>query len=278
MRPALIVRRAARYLSRHDVESPLANAEILLANVLGTDRAGLYTRDEGLSSAEAKRFGRALCRRCTGVPVQHLTGEQGFRRLMLAVRPGVFVPRPETEILVEHALAAIAGTSAPTVVDVGTGTGAIALAIKDERPDARVLAIDVSSDAVASARENAARSALVVEVLAGDLLDPLPPELRGAVDLVVGNPPYVEEHELAILSREARADPVLALAGGISIYEDLFAAAADVLRARGAVAVEIGEAQGAAVRAAAARAGLVAVEVHPDLAGRDRVVTARMAA
>ena len=139
------------------------------------------------------------------------------------------------------------------MVDVGTGTGAIALAIKDERPDARVLAIDVSSDAVASARENAARSALVVEVLAGDLLDPLPPELRGAVDLVVGNPPYVEEHELAILSREARADPVLALAGGISIYEDLFAAAADVLRARGAVAVEIGEAQGAAVRAAAAR-------------------------
>ena len=145
MRPALIVRRAADYLSRHDVEGPLPTAEILLAKAIGTDRAGLYTRDEGLSTAEAKRFGRALCRRCVGIPLQHLTGEEGFRHLTLVVKPGVFIPRPETEVLVEHALAAVADIPAPVVVDVGTGTGAIALAIKDERPDALFLAPTLSS-------------------------------------------------------------------------------------------------------------------------------------
>lgn len=278
MRPALIVRRAANYLSRHDVESPLPTAEILLAKVLGTDRAGLYTRNEGLSTAEAKRFGRALCQRCVGVPLQHLTGEQGFRRLSLVVKPGVFIPRPETEVLVERALAAVADVFEPVVVDVGTGTGALALAIKDERPDARVLAIDVSPAAVALARENAERSHLDVEVVTGDLLDPVPFALRGAVDLVVSNPPYVEEHELADLPPDVRADPIEALAGGVAMFERLFAQTSEVLRPGGAVAVEIGETQGLAIRAAASRAGFVAVEVDADLAGRDRVVTARMPA
>jgi release factor glutamine methyltransferase len=278
MRPALIVRRAAEYLTRHDVESPLATAEILLAKVLGTDRARLYTRDEGLSTAEAKRFGRALCQRCVGVPLQHLTGEQGFRRLTLVVKPGVFIPRPETEILVERALAAVADVPAPVVVDVGTGTGAIALAIKDERPDAQVLAIDVSPDAVALARENAVRSNLDIEVMPGDLLDGVPVALHGAVDLVVSNPPYVEEHELSDLPREVRADPVLALAGGVGMYQRLFGQASEVLRPGGAVAVEIGETQGPGIRAAISCAGFVTIEVDPDLTGRDRVMSARMPA
>ncbi len=194
------------------------------------------------------------------------------------MKPGVFIPRPETEILVERALAAVADLPAPVVVDVGTGTGAIALAIKDERSDARVLAIDVSPDAVALARENAASSNLDVEVLAGDLLDAVPEALRGAVDLVVSNPPYVEEHALSALPREVRADPILALAGGVGIYERLFAQASHVLRRGGVVAVEIGETQGPGIRAAISSAGFVTVEVHPDLTGRDRVVTARMPA
>jgi release factor glutamine methyltransferase len=247
----------------------------LLAYALGTDRAGLYARDEGLSTTEARRFGRALCRRCVGVPLQHLTGEEGFRHLMLVVRPGVFIPRPETEILVEHALAALADLPSPVVVDVGTGTGAIALAIKDELPGARVLAIDVSPDAVALARENAVRSNLDVEVVPGDLLDAVPGALCGAVDLVVSNPPYVEAHELPALSREAGADPVLALVGGVETYVRLFAQAFDVLRPGGAIAVEIGEAHGRAVGTAASAAGLVAVVVEQDLTGRDRFVTAR---
>ena len=246
-----------------------------MASVLGTDRAGLYARDQGLSTAEAKRFGRALCQRCVGVPLQHLTGDQPFRRLNLIVRPGVFIPRPETEIVVEHALAALAGMAAPVVVDVGTGTGAIGLTIKDERPDARVLAIDLSPEAVELARENAIRSALDIEVVQGDLLDPVPASLRGSVDLVVSNPPYVEQHELPALPREVLADPVLALAGGMGLYQRLFAQAARVVRPEGVVVVEIGESQGPRVRAAATAAGFVSIEVEPDLNGRDRIVTGR---
>jgi release factor glutamine methyltransferase len=287
MRPAEVLRRATDYLSRHDVDSPRPTAEVLLAQILGTDRAGLYARDEGLSTVEAKRFGRALCRRCAGVPLQHLTGEQAFRRLTLLVRPGVFIPRPETEILVEHALASIEGVSTPVVVDVGTGTGAIGLAIKAERPDARVVAIDVSADAVELARTNAGRLNLEVEVVEGDLLEPLMPSampsampptmpsLDGAVDLVVSNPPYVLADELETLPPDVRADPAAALVGSIDVYERLFAQAAVMLRAGGAVAVEIDEAQGEAVRAAASAAGLVDIRIEQDLAGRDRVVRAR---
>jgi release factor glutamine methyltransferase len=194
------------------------------------------------------------------------------------VRPGVFIPRPETEILVEHALAGIVDVPSPSVIDVGTGAGAIALAIKDERPDARVVAIDVSPDAVALARENARRLQLDVEVVLGDLLDPVPIASLGAVDLVVSNPPYVERHELDALPREVRADPILALAGGIEVYERLFAHASKVLRSGGTIAVEIGESQGAAVVAAASSAGFVTMTVGTDLNGRDRVMTARIPA
>ncbi|HYG72995.1 MAG TPA: HemK/PrmC family methyltransferase, partial [Actinomycetota bacterium] len=186
-----VLRRATAYLERHGVDSPRATAEILLMHVLGTDRAGIYRATEGLDTAQARRFGRALCQRCTGTPLQHLTGEQAFRRLRLRVRPGVFIPRPETEILVEHALAAIADVERPVVVDVGTGTGAIALAIADERRDARVIAFDVSLDAVALTRENAAATGLEVAIHEGDLLDAVPDGLRGRVDLVVSNPPYI---------------------------------------------------------------------------------------
>jgi release factor glutamine methyltransferase len=274
----MVVHRAADYLARHDVESPLPTAEILMASVLGIDRAALYARDQGLSTTEAKRFGRALCQRCVGVPLQHLTGDQPFRRLTLIVRPGVFIPRQETEIVVEHALAALEDMPSPIVIDVGTGTGAIALSIKDERPDAVVLAIDLSPDAVALALENAIHSGLDVEVAQGDLLDPVPADLRGSVDLVVSNPPYVEEHELSALPREVLADPMLALAGGIDVYERLFAQAAEVLRPGGAVVVEIGASQASRVGVAAADAGFGSVEVETDLAGRDRIVTARRTA
>ena len=275
MRPAEVVRRAATYLERHDVESPLPTAEVLLARILGTDRVGLYARAEGLTSAEARRFGRALCRRCAGTPTQHLTGEQGFRRLNLEVRPGVFVPRPETEVLVEEAFWLIEGVDHPLVVDVGTGTGAVALSVADERPDARVIATDRSREAVELAGSNAARLGLDVEVLEGDLLQPLSPELVGSVDLVVSNPPYVAPERYEALPRDVLADPVDALIGGIGVYERLFAQAVRWLRPGGAVAVEIGEEQADAVRQAAETAGFAPIRVAPDLAGRDRVVTAR---
>ena len=117
MRPAEVVRRGAEYLERHGVDAPRVSAEELMMWVLGVDRATLSTRAEGLSSAQARAYGRALCRRCTGAPLQHLTGEQGFRRLVVTVRPGVFIPRPETEILVDVALEALA-RSASTRISV----------------------------------------------------------------------------------------------------------------------------------------------------------------
>lgn len=274
MRPAEVVRRGADYLERHEVQSPLADAEQLLRAVLGTDRAGLYTRTDPLGSADAKAYGRALCRRCTGTPLQHVTGEQGFRRLVLSVRPGVFVPRPETEVLVEVALE-VCVEDAPLVADVGTGTGAVALAVKDERPAVTVWATDVSSEAVALARANAARLGLDVQVREGDLLGPLPVALQGSFSLVLSNPPYVSAEELRDAPAEVLADPPRALEGGPEFYRRLLGQAHAWLRPGGHVAVEIGETQGAAVRALAVEGGFEEVRVRQDLTGRDRVVVAR---
>jgi release factor glutamine methyltransferase len=275
MRPAEVVNRASDYLERHGVESPRATAEQLLMLVLGTDRAGLFARTDGLDAREARMYGRAICQRCTGTPLQHLTGRQAFRRIELEVRPGVFVPRPETEVLVEHALDAMrAEEEGPLVADVGTGTGAIALAIKDERPDARVFATDVSPEAVELARANAARLRLDVTVLQGDVLAPLPEELRGWFDAVVSNPPYVTPSEYDDLPPEVKADPTLAILGGPEVYERLAAEALRWLRDGGVLAVEVGSAFGTTV-ADVMRRSFMDVRVAPDLAGRDRVVLAR---
>ena len=274
VRPSEVLRRATRYLDRHGVESPDATAEVLLMHVLETDRAGLYTRERGLDAREARMFGRAICQRCTGVPVQHLTGRQAFRRIVVEVRPGVFVPRPETELLVEHALSALGDAREPVIVDAGTGTGAIALSIKDERPGATVLATDLSPEAVELARTNADRLGLEVSVLEGDLLTPLPEDLRSLVDLVVSNPPYLSEADLDGLPPEVRADPPLALVGGLDPYRRLAADAPGWLRAGGFLAVEIDERRGGDI-ARVLDSSFADVRVEPDLAGRDRVVVAR---
>jgi release factor glutamine methyltransferase len=275
MRPSDVLRRGAAFLAAHDVDSPEANAEALLMLILATDRVGLYTRTEGLSTAEARLFGRALCQRCTGTPLQHLTGEQPFMDLVLEVRPGVFVPRPETEVLVEAALDLVREVASPVVVDVGTGTGAVALAIKQARPEARVAATDVSEAAVSLASENAGRLGLDVEVLLGDLLDPVPAELRGSLDLLVSNPPYVTEAEYEALPPEVRADPYEALVGGTDVHGRLVGLASEWLRPGGWLVVEIGADQGSDV-AALFEERLDDVAVVPDLAGRDRVVRGRL--
>ena len=271
MRPAEVAARAADYLARHDVESPREAAEALLMYFLGTDRAGLYARDQGLDTRTARLFGRALCQRCHGVPLQYLTGEQQFFDLVLGVAPGVFVPRPETEGLVERALEVLPEAGRPAVVDVGTGTGAVALAIKRFRPDASVWATDVSEDAVRVARANASRHALEVEVHRGDLLSPLPAALRGEIALVVSNPPYVTPEEYAALPAEVRAEPYEALVGATGAHRRLAEDAPAWLRPGGWLVVEIGASQGDEVRDLLA-SRFEGVEVLPDLAGRDRVV------
>jgi release factor glutamine methyltransferase len=273
VRPAEVVHRGADYLARHGVDSPLASAEQLMMMVLGTDRAGVYARADGLHAVETKAFGRALCRRCTGTPVQHLTGLAGFRGLELVVRPGVFVPRPETEVLVGVALEMLAGVDRPVVVDVGTGTGAVALALKRERPDAVVHAVDSSQDAVALALRNAERLGLAVNVLRGDLLEPLPASVRA--DLIVSNPPYVPLAEAPGLPPEVLADPREAVFGEPDVYRRLFHQAVARLEPGGRVAVEIHEDAAAVVTGLARAAGFVDVRITPDLTGRDRVIAAR---
>jgi release factor glutamine methyltransferase len=277
MRPAEVARRGAEYLRRHGIDDPLATAEseMLMQRVLGIDRSTLFTRDEGLTTAEAKAYGRALCRRCTGSPLQHLTGDQGFRRLVLEVRPGVFVPRPETEVLVDVVLRSIASVDAPVVVDLCTGSGTVALAVADEHPGATVFATDVSEEAVALARVNADRLGLPITVERGDLFEPLPVELQGTVDVVCANPPYVSRARRDELPPDVLADPDIAVFGEPELYERIFAGAYAWVRAGGSVAVEIEDDAASWVVAAASVAGFEDVVVQRDLAGRDRVVSGR---
>ena len=275
MRPAEVVARAARYLEAHGVEGARETAEALLLHLLGTDRAGLYARSEGLDSATARAYGRALCQRCAGTPLQHLTGRQPFRGLNLEVQPGVFVPRPETEVLVTAALQVLVGVGRPVVVDVGTGTGAIGLAIKKAARNATLHLIDVSPASVQLAQRNADRHRMVVNLYVGDLLDPLPPELRGTVDLIVSNPPYITPEEYQELPDVVRADPYEALVGGTDVHARLAAEAPKWLRPGGWLVVEIGASQSSKVSLILRRT-LEEVQVIEDLARRPRVVLGRL--
>ena len=273
--PADVLRAGADYLARHGVDSPRETAETLLMTLLSTDRAGLYTRRQGLDQATARSFARALCARCRGAPIQYMTGEQQFRDLKLRVAPGVLIPRPETEILVDVALDLVPQEGRPIVVDVGTGTGAVGLALKHERSSARVLATDTSDDAVRLARDNASRLGLDIEVFEGDLLEPLPQEVRGDVDLIVSNPPYLTEEEYASLPPEVRAEPHEALVGGTAFHRRLSDEGRAWLRPGGSLVVEIGAGQSSEVMALLRHAGFAGVRVSKDLAGRDRVVAGR---
>jgi release factor glutamine methyltransferase len=256
-------------LTAAGVDSPRLDAEVLLAHALGTDRLRLLAdRDARVEGPAVRAFQDAVRRRSVArEPVAYITGVKGFRHLDLHVDPRVLIPRPETETLVEVAVEVVA--QGARVVDVGTGSGAIALALKDERPDLEVVATDVSEDALAVARANAARLGLEVEFVRGDLVAG-----AGAVDAVVSNPPYVEDG--ALLAPEiVRHEPALALRAGpdgLDVLRRLVPAAA----ARGAavLAVELGAAQAGAVEALARAAGFARTERRADLAGIERVVVA----
>jgi release factor glutamine methyltransferase len=187
----------------------------------------------------------------------------------------VFVPRPETEVLVEIGLRAVSAIDRPIVVDVGTGTGAVALAIADEHPGARVFATDIASEAVALARTNATRLHLDVTVDQGDLFAAVPPELRGRIDLVCANPPYVPPARRDSLPRDVLADPDEAVFGDPDLYRRFFDEARSRVRTGGTVAVEIDDDAAGAVRTFAEEAGFADVRVHTDLNGRERVVSGR---
>ena len=247
------------------VDTPRLDAQVLLAHVLGADRSALFLAPRReLTPDEAGRFRDLVTRRWRErEPVAYLTGVKGFRRLELEVDPRVLVPRPETEHLVEAALDLPEGAR---VVDVGTGSGAVALALKDERPDLSVVATDASADALDVARANARRLGLDVEFLLGDLLEPV----DGAVDAVVSNPPYVEAGA-ALPPEVARHEPAGALFGGddgLDVVRRLVAQARAPF-----LALEIGEGQAPAVMSLCH--GFSDVSVVRDLAGIERVVVAR---
>jgi release factor glutamine methyltransferase len=248
-------------------ETPRLDAEVLLADVLGADRGALIAHPgRELEPDEARAFQDAARRRSRREPVAYILGRRGFRRLDLGVDARVLVPRPETEHLVEVALSLPHGAS---VVDVGTGSGAIALALKDERPDLEVTGTDASADALAVARANGARLGLDVQWREGDLLAGV-----ATADAIVSNPPYIAVG--ARVPAELGFEPVGALLAGESgfeVYERLAPAAA----ATGArfAAFEVGMGQAAGVAELLRGAGFGAIEVVPDLAGIDRVVVGR---
>jgi release factor glutamine methyltransferase len=251
--------------------SAALDAEILVATVLGVDRARLAADpDRALAAEELFALESLLRRRLDGEPVAYLTGRREFWSLDLAVTPDVLVPRPETEILVERALAAIAGLPQPAVLDLGTGSGAIAIAIASERRDSSVSATDRSPAALAVARRNGARFAPAnLRFFEGDWFAPV----AGArFEAIVSNPPYVAEGDaaLALLAREPRG-ALVAGPEGLDALRAIAAGAAAHLSPGGRLLLEHGAAQGAAVRALLAGAGLRAVETFRDLAGHERV-------
>ena len=254
-------------------ETARLDAELLLAHVLGRRRIELYTDlERPLTAEELGDYEALVARRASREPVAYILGEWGFRRLTLACDPRALIPRPETEIVVERALAHLRGLETPRVLDVGTGTGAIALAIADEHPGAHVTALDVSADALALARENVARTGLDVELREHDLHTGLP---EGPYDVVVSNPPYVEPDDLPTLMPDVREyEPHVALTGSGATYA-LARAALEVLRPGGALVVEVGDGQAAETASLFRELGYADVRPTPDLTGRDRVVEGR---
>lgn len=258
------------------------DAELLLGHVLGLTRAGLVTADE-VGDDAAARFSALVDQRADRVPLQHLTGRAPFRHLELAVGPGVFVPRPETELLAGWVLEQLAAIPAPVVVDLGTGSGALALSIAHEHPGARVTAVERDPGAIEWTRHNAALRVAAgdtpVEVLAGDMTDAeLLVDHEGRVDVVVSNPPYVPD-DARVPQEVADHDPPLALWGGpdgLDVVRGLLVTAARLLAPGGWLGIEHADQQGEALPALVrAHGGFTEVADHRDLAGRPRFTTAR---
>lgn len=266
------VTRTAERLARAGCDSPRVDAELLVGHVLGRKRSELALEPgRELSTGEQTELELLVDRRAAREPLAYVLGEWGFRRLTLAVDPRVLIPRPETEVVVERCLARIAGIAGPRVLDVGTGSGAIALAIADELPGARVTAIDVSAGALEVAGGNAVRAGLEIELREWDLFNGLPP---GPWVLVVSNPPYVLPDELEALQPEVRDwEPRSALVG-VGATEAVARGARDVLGPGGAIVLEVAASDAPRVASMLDDLGYAEATISVDLSGRDRVVEA----
>jgi release factor glutamine methyltransferase len=269
------VKASTEFLARKGVPSPRVDAEHLVAHALGVTRLDIYLQyDRPLTDEETATCRELVRRRGTREPLAYILGEWGFRRLMLKVDSRALIPRPETEVVVERCLVLLDGVADPAVLDVGTGTGAIALAIADERADATVTAIDVSDDALALAQENAEQTELAdrMSFMPHDVTEGLP---GGPYDLVVSNPPYVEPDDFGTLQPEVREwEPQEALVGH-GVTEQVARGARGALRAGGALVLEVADGTAREVAGLLTELGYDDVAATPDLAGRDRVVEGR---
>jgi release factor glutamine methyltransferase len=264
------VHEVERLLRAAGVPSPRVDAEFLVAEVLGSTRSELYASDRGLTEVETERLRALVDRRAAREPLAYILGEWGFRRLDLKVDGRALIPRPETEVVVERCLEFLESLLAPRVLDVGVGSGAIALAIADEHPGATVLAVDSSSDALELARENLERASVNgrVRLVEGDLLM----GLDRPFDLVVSNPPYVSPEEYETLQPEIRLYEPYAAVVGVGVGESVADQARMLLARGGKLVLECGDGQAAGLAAALRDLGYANIVETPDLAGRDRVV------
>ena len=269
-----LLREAAGELDRAGCPSPEVDAEWLLAHVLGVSRTELAADGKHPLRAEhEQRFRDLVSRRAGREPLPYVLGEWGFRRLTLKVDSRVLIPRPETETVVERSLALLADVAQPRVLDIGVGSGAIALAIADEHPGAQVVATESSSEALAVARENLARTGLAerVDLAEGQLFA----GLDGPFDLVVSNPPYITAAELADLDPEvARFEPREALVDH-GATQGIAAGAFQVLRPGGSLVLETADGKARDIATLLESLGYEEVAITDDLAGRERVVDGR---
>lgn len=263
------------YFARSGVDAPRLTAELLLAHALGCDRVRLYLDfDKPLAEGELGTYRALVKRRAAGEPTAYLTGHKDFFGRAFKADPRALVPRPETELVVEAALAALPEDGA--LLDLCTGSGCIAVTVALERPRARVVATDLSGEALGLARENAEALGARVELLQGDLYAPLPPDLR--FDVIAANPPYVPSAEIPGLARELSHEPALALDGGeegLAVVRRLVLGAPGHLRPGGALVVEMHESHREALPRLCREAGLERAESRRDLAGLWRYLVAR---
>jgi release factor glutamine methyltransferase len=270
-----VLKASTEFLAGKGVPSPRVDAEHLVAGALGVGRLDLYLRhDRELSGGELATARELVRRRGTREPLAHVLGEWGFRRLTLSTDRRALVPRQETEMVVERCLVHLERIESPEVLDVGVGSGAIALAVADEHPGAHVTAIDVSPEALSLAGENAERTGLAdrVTLAEHDANDGLP---GGPYDLVVSNPPYVLPEEIDSLEPEVRDwEPRQALVGR-GLTETIAGASPDVLRPGGWLVLEVADAGAAAAADLLTKLGFHGVSRARDLAERERVVEGR---
>lgn len=262
------------------IDTAALDARLLVRHALDLDETGLIAAEREIVPASAlERLEALAMRRLSGEPVARIVGVQEFYGLPFALNAATLIPRPETELLVDFGLSHLKSHAAPAILDLGTGTGCIAIALLANLNSATTIAIDLSPEAIAQARANAAQNGVAArfEGRTGNWFDPLTSE---NFDLIVSNPPYIATDVVGTLEREVSGfDPHLALDGGadgLSPYEIIIAGAFSRLKPGGALAVEIGYDQGDAVTKMFERAGFEAIACTKDLAGHDRMVTGVM--